>query len=70
MFNVSYVPGNVSSLMGREDSAEIEKTGKERYILSSTAILLLSISVPLKRRLFTISFRATSDYASLVRVAI
>jgi len=69
MFNAFSVRGNVSSLKGKEDSAEIEKTGKEHYILSSTAILLLSTSVPLKRRPSIISPLAILDFASPVRVA-
>ena len=67
--NVFSARGNVSSLKGKGDFAETEKTGKEHYILWFMAILLLSISVRLKRRPSTILFQAIFDYASPVRVA-
>jgi hypothetical protein len=70
MFSVFSVRGNVSSAIGKEDSAEIEKTGEEHYTLLFMVSLLSLTSGPLKRRLSITSSLDIFDYVSPVRVAI
>jgi hypothetical protein len=70
MYNVFSAREDVSSVMGKVVSAEIERTGTVSYIPTFTGNPPWSILALLKKHLSIISSLAISDYVSPVPVVI